>query len=278
MNKTIPTTVAVLLLFALPAPAHAQNIQVGDVLIVVAPNLTEVVDSNAYRAFVADEVAPAWNDSLPGTELHLVQSDRGRRSGDYLLLWTTSRSVRASVPAPNDALPFDAELFRATGLVPADGSDPADVIDGYTEYELVDAEPIGELPVVDVLGFHFLHVRPELEERFESFVRDTLYEALAGRTPGMELLYYRATRGIGAGSYLLLFAIETTGAREHYWPTGAPETEATKKAFEPLRPIARALSTYLVEGSYLEPDSGAAAAYIESLDWTDYVDVRALMP
>lgn len=278
MNKTIPSTVAALLLLAMLDLAHAQNIQVGDVLIVAAPDLTEVVDSSAYQASVVDEVAPAWNDRVPGAELHLLQSDRGRRSGDYLLVWTTSPFVRASIPAPSEALPFAAELLRETGLVPPGGSDPADAIDEYTEYELVDGEPIGELPVVDVLGFHFIQVKPGLEERFESFVTDTLYDALAGRTPAMDLLYYRATRGKGAGSYLLLFAIETTGARELYWPTGAPETEATKKAFEPLRPIARALSTYLVEGSYLEPDSGAAAAYIESLDWTDYVDVRARMP
>jgi hypothetical protein len=91
----------------------------------------------------------------------------------------------------------------------------------------------------------------------------------------MHLLYYRGVRGPGAGGYLTVYAIETLAARERYWPTGAPETEATREAFGPLGPLARALGAYWVEGSYLRPESGGAAAYFESLDWTDYVHVHA---
>ena len=35
--------------------------------------------------------------------------------------------------------------------------------------------------------------------------------------------------------------------------------------------LAKELGAYLVPGSYLEPESGGAAAYWESKEWTDYV-------
>jgi len=278
MNKMTSVTIAAILSLCLLESAYAQRIQVSDVLIVSAPDLSNIADTSAYLAYVTDEVATAWTEQLPGTELHLLRADRGRQSGALLIVWTAASSVRESFPAPSDDLPFSRDVLRDTGLIPANRSDLADAIVGYTEYELVEADVLDELPAVDLLGFHYVQVKPGLEQSFESFVSDTLYEALAGRTPGMDLLYYRGVRGEGAGSYVLLFAIESPGAREHYWPTGAPETEATKQAFEPLKPVALALSSYLVEGSYLEPRSGAAAAYIESLDWTDYVHVHAEKP
>jgi hypothetical protein len=124
---------------------------------------------------------------------------------------------------------------------------------------------------VEILGFHYQQVRPGREAAFERFVTDTLYTALAKRTPGMHLIYYRNVNGASVSNYATIYAIETVAARERYWPTGAPETEATKSAFRPLKAVALSLSKYLVPGSYLEEDSGAAAAYFESLDWTDYV-------
>jgi hypothetical protein len=52
--------------------------------------------------------------------------------------------------------------------------------------------------------------------------------------------------------------------------------EATKAAFKPLNALARELGSNLVLGSYLEPTSGGAAAYYESLVWTDFVRVPAV--
>jgi hypothetical protein len=119
---------------------------------------------------------------------------------------------------------------------------------------------------------HYIKVRPDRRDQFEAFVRDKLHPALVGTIPGMSLLYYRGVRGRAAGSYITIFAIESVQRREQFWPTDASEAEAVKEAFRPLKSLARDLSAYLVEGSYLE-SSTAAAAYFESREWTDFVRV-----
>jgi len=37
--------------------------------------------------------------------------------------------------------------------------------------------------------------------------------------------------------------------------------------------LGKELGNYLVEGSYLEPSSGGAAAFFESKEWTDFIDM-----
>jgi hypothetical protein len=90
----------------------------------------------------------------------------------------------------------------------------------------------------------------------------------------MGLFYYKAISGKDPGSYITIFAISSYEGREKYWPAGKPETEVLKSAFAPLKELAAELGTYLEKDSYLKPDSGGAAAYFESLDWTDYLLVE----
>ena len=249
------TTLAlVAALFALPlSDAGAQGIQLTEILITAEPFGAD------FQSLVS--AGPLWMRKAPGTRLHVLRADRGRRTDEPILVWTfDSREKRDAYPAAN-ALPFSSDLLESAGLT----SHVAD----YAEYELIgDA---AELPIVEILGFHYLQVRPDRESAFERFVTDTLNTALAKRTPGMHLLYFRNVNRASVSNYAALYAIETVGTREMYWPTGAPETEALKSAFRPLKEIALALSKYMVPGTYLEEDSGAAAAYFESLDWTDYV-------
>jgi hypothetical protein len=127
---------------------------------------------------------------------------------------------------------------------------------------------------VDILGIHYIKVKPDRRDQFDAFVQSRLHPALIDRIPGMSLLYYKGVRGKDVGSYITIFAIQSVERREHYWPTDASESEAVKAAFRPLKSLAQELSGYLVAGSYLEAGTGAAAACFESREWTDFVRVR----
>jgi len=143
----------------------------------------------------------------------------------------------------------------------------------YTEYRLIGANKFTSLPVVDILGIHYIKVKKERSAEFEKFVIEKLHPAVGQVLPDMHLLYYKATAGDHVGTYITIFAITSVAARDKYWPAGAPETKILKDAFGPHQGLAKELGKYLVEGSYLEPSSGGAAAYFESKEWTDFIDM-----
>ena len=139
---------------------------------------------------------------------------------------------------------------------------------GASEYQLLSPDKVGPLPNVDVLGIHYIKVRPERADAFEQFVGRTLHPAVANLRPDLRLLYYKAAAGPDAGNYIALFAL-TRESRDKYWPGGS-DSDALREAFTPVQPLTTELSTYLVEGSALT-DPKFAAAVFESRTWTDYV-------
>jgi hypothetical protein len=142
----------------------------------------------------------------------------------------------------------------------------------YTEYRLIGADKFNSLPVAGILGIHYIKVKKERSAEFEKFVVEKLHPAVGNVLPDMQLLYYKATAGDQVGTYITIFAITSVAARDKYWPAGAPETKILKDAFRPHQGLGKELGHYLVEGSYLEPSSGGAAAYFESKEWTDFID------
>jgi hypothetical protein len=127
---------------------------------------------------------------------------------------------------------------------------------------------VGTLPDVDVLGIHYIKVRPERADAFEQFVGRTLHPAVANLRPDLRLLYYKAVAGPDTGNYIALFAL-TRESRDKYWPGGS-DSDDLREAFKPVRPLTTELSTYLVEGSALTDPKFAAAGF-ESRTWTDFV-------
>jgi len=175
----------------------------------------------------------------PGTEGTVFQADRGGRKGQYLLVITSAEKAGSAAPGG-----------RAS------------------EYRLLSPETAGTLPEVDVLGIHYIKVRPDRAAAFEQFVSRTLHPAVANLRPDLRLLYYKAVAGPDAGSYIALFAL-TRESRDKYWPGGS-DSDALREAFKPVQPLTTELSTYLVEGSALT-DPKFAAAVFESRTWTDFV-------
>jgi hypothetical protein len=176
----------------------------------------------------------ATGGAAPG---HLFQADRGSRKGQY--------------------------LHVGTGAAADAGAGPT-----TSEYQLVGAKTAGALPDVDVLGIHYLKVRPERREAFETFVARTLNPAVGTLRPDLRLLYYKAVRGPDAGSYITIFAL-TRESRDKYWPGGS-DSDALRAAFAPVKTHTKELLTYLVDGSALTDEKFAAAIY-ESRDWSDFV-------
>src|SRR4029453_1688894 len=75
-----------------------------------------------------------------------------------------------------------------------------------SEYRLLSPESAGTLPDVDVLGIHYIKVRPERAVAFEQFVGRTLHPAVANLRPDLRILYYKAVAGPDAGNYIALVA------------------------------------------------------------------------
>jgi hypothetical protein len=179
--------------------------------------------------------APPSESQATGT--HLFEADRGGRKGQKMIVSTT---------------------LPAGGALAANAS----------EYQLLSPTTAGTLPDVDVLGIHYISVRPDQREAFERFVAETLHPAVGNLRPDLRLLYYKAVRGPDAGRYITIFAL-TRASRDKYWPGGS-DSDDLRAAFAPVRPLTKQLATYLVEGSALT-DEKFAAAIFESREWADFV-------
>lgn len=247
MKRPVAVMTAILLLSGVSSRADAQMVKLSDVLVFETPTLKSGADSKAFEAHVLGQVAPAWEKSASGRDLHLLRADRGSRKGQYVLLRNQAGDFR-----------LDLSAF-ANGSV------------AQTEYRLVSPPTAGSLPEVDVLGMHYIKVRPDRREAFERFVAEKLHPAVARLRPDLRLLYYKAVNGADAGSYVTVFAL-TTESRDRYWPKGS-DSDDVRAAFTPARALADELRTYLVDGTYPTGEKFAAAVY-ESREWTDFVLVR----
>ena len=251
MKRILQAITASSLLLTLPLGAQAQTMKLSDVLIVSAPELKPDTDIKAFESHVVNVVAPAAKKEAPRADITLVRKDRGNHRGQYLLVCTAdSGACRKSHP---ELAPFVATAGR-------------DI-----EYRLVAPEKAGALPVVDVLGIHYIKVKPDRLEAFDRFVAEKLHPAVANLRPDLRLLYYKPVRGEEAGNYLTVFAL-TKVSRDKYWPKGA-DSDDLRAAFSPsVKALTGELSTYLVEGSYAT--GNLAAAVFESKEWADWVLVR----
>ena len=163
---------------------------------------------------------------------YAFQADRGNRKGQYLVVSAAAASPQSS------------------------------------EYHLLSPDKVGALPEVDVLGIHYIKVRPDRRDAFERFVSEKLHPAVGNLRPDLRLLYYKAVRGPDAGNYITIFAL-TRESRDKYWPGGS-DSDDLRAAFKPVQGLTAELSTYLVDGSALMDPKFAAAVY-ESREWSDFV-------
>jgi hypothetical protein len=185
---------------------------------------------------------PSPSKPETGSKAYALQADRGGRKGQYLVV--------------------------STGGAKAAGPQSS-------EYRLLSPDKVGALPDVDVLGIHYIKVRPDRREAFERFVGEKIHPAVGNLRPDLRLLYYKAVSGPDAGSYITVFAL-TRESRDKYWPGGS-DSDDLRAAFKPVQGLTAELSTYLVEGSALTDPKFAAAVY-ESREWSDFVLIPPSLP
>jgi hypothetical protein len=268
MNIPLKGTLLLLISMPLAGSTSAQGIKMGEVIVMSTSSVKKDVKAESFKTFIDEFAATKLKKAKPGVDLQLFQADRGNKKGEFLL--ALSAKTVADREAFSSGSPFTDQILAASSRRSSDFLDNTHV---YTEYRLIGANKFTSLPVVDILGIHYIKVKKERSAEFEKFVVEKLHTAVGQVLPDMYLLYYKATAGDQAGSYVTIFAITSVAARDKYWPAGAPETKVLKDAFGPHQGLARELGNYLVEGSYLEPSSGGAAAYFESKQWTDFIDM-----
>lgn len=266
MTIACKQTFLLMILWALVESASAQGIKMGEVLVISSSSLKKNVKPAAFKVFLNEAAASKSKKTKAEVSLQLFQADRGDRKGESLLAF--SAKTVADREAFSTGSPFTDEVLSVSSKK---SSDFLDNTHTYTEYRLIGADKFKSLPVIDILGIHYIKVKKERAAEFEKFVVEKLHPAVGQVLPDMNLLYYKATAGDHAGTYITVFAITSVAARDKYWPAGAPETKILKDAFQPHQGLAKELVKYLVEGSYLEPSSGGAAAIYESKEWTDFV-------
>lgn len=252
--------------------AYGQGIPIGKTILVSTSSLKESVDSGEFKSYMSKEFVPAWNKATPGPTMYLLQADRGDRSGEFLTICNAeTQKDRKKLPRNS---PFtDNAMISVAGDLSKLPSSFLENPDDYTEYHLIGGDQFSSLPSVDLLGIHYLQVKPDMAKDFEKLVVEKLNPTVGHLVHDMNLFYYKAVAGQDKGSFITIFAIESIEARERFWPTGGQEQEIVKKLFEPYKELALELSSYLVENSYLGPESGGGAAYFESMEWTDFVVV-----
>jgi hypothetical protein len=255
------------------APAAAQTMRLGQVLVFHVPDVKADADAKAFESNVAGTVAGAWNKSTPGMRMTLVRKDRGNRVGRYMIVWTTDTIDRhKSYASPSGDFPFSPAITAKAGdFRPA----IAPFVNGagrYIEYQLVGPQAVGAaLPEVDVLGLHYAKVRPERREAFDKFVVEKLHPAVGNLRPDLRLLYYRPVRGEEPGNYVTVFAL-TKASRDKYWPKGADSDDVRAAFSKSVTALTDELRSYLVEGAYAT--GNLAAAVFESKEWADWVIVN----
>ncbi|HEX6227337.1 MAG TPA: hypothetical protein VFZ52_23130 [Chryseolinea sp.] len=242
--------------------AYGQGIPVGKVLVLHVPELKEGVTPQAFQDFLASDFLPSTDRKFPDLTFEFFKADRGAQKGKFLLVGSAENNKNTG---PAKESPFIVGTGKKTL------GDYTKNPQSFTEYNLIGADKITSLPNAGILGIHFIKVKQDRLKEFEVFVVEKLHPVVGHLFPDMQLLYYKATGGANIGSYITIFTIDSPAARDKYWPGGADETTILKTTFKPLEGLAKELGTYLVEGSFLEPSSGGAAAYWESKVWTDFV-------
>jgi len=252
--------------------AYGQAIPLGETILLSTSSLKESVNSKEFKSFMTKEFLPAWNKATPGPSMHLLQADRGDLSGKFLTICIAeTQKDRKKLPKHS---PFtDKVVVPITGNLSELPSSFLERPDAYTEYQIIGEDQFSSLPLVEIVGIHYIKVKPEKAKDFENLVVEKLNPTVGHLVHDMNLYYYKAVAGQDKGSFITIYAIESIAARERFWPTGGEEQEIVKQLFEPHKELALELSSYFVENSYLGPESGGGAAYFESLEWTDFVVV-----
>jgi len=134
-----------LLLLLIAVPVRAQQMKLGEVLIITTPTLKDGADAKAFEAHIADQMAPAWKKNVRGAELHLFRADRGAGKGNYLMVWVTDAQKRSTIYLPeNNTSPFPEKSLTKLGTFAKPDATYVSNSGAYTDYVLIGADKVGK--------------------------------------------------------------------------------------------------------------------------------------
>ena len=141
MNK-LAILLFVTTFYSLPAISQPVGMEVGQVLIVNFPTVRDGSDQ-AFKALLT-EISTSWAKGKPGVAAAHFVADRGTNNGGHLLVCSIkSIADRANFPT---GTPFGGAKSSAVILNPS----------SYTEYQLIGADKVAALPIVGILGMHYI--------------------------------------------------------------------------------------------------------------------------
>jgi hypothetical protein len=234
MHARIAISAAVLTLTLAASPAQAQMMQLTPniALGTVGPNAADP----AFETKALADLQALRSGAAAGETSYLLRKDRGPHVGRYAVFVTSPGAGRTAAYA------------RTFPTV--------------VQYSLIGANQVGALPQVDVLGVHYIKVKPGQGAAFEKFVTDKMNAAVANLRPDLRFLNYKGTDG----SYFTIIAL-TKASRDKYWPNGA-DSDVLKEAFTPaIRALAEELKPFLVDGSW---GVNMVAQVYEAKEWADW--------
>jgi hypothetical protein len=237
MHRRIAISAAVLTLTLAASTAQAQMMQLTPTI--ALGTLDQAAADPAFEAKTLAELQTLKAGAASGETAYLLRKDRGPHAGRYAVFVTSPGAGRTAAYA------------RTFPKV--------------VQYSLIGANQVAALPQVDVLGVHYIKVKPGQGAAFEKFVTDKMNAAVSNLRPDLRFLNYKGTDG----SYFTIIAL-TKASRDKYWPNGA-DSDVLKEAFTPaIRALASELQPFLVEGSW---GVNMVAQVYEAKEWADWFAV-----
>jgi len=211
MKTTLKIILTSVVLISISCMANAQDERIGEVIVLGRTALKQDVKPEAFQGSIMEIIA-AWNKGGSRTSLRLFRADRGKRKGEFLLACVAPKAADRETLRPGS--PFSIKVQSKYG---SSSQRPSDFLvnpDAYTEYRLIGAEKFKPRPLNGILGIHNIKVKKDRAADFEKLVAEKLHPAVGQLFPDMQLLYYKAVAGEQAGSYILIFNMESVAARE----------------------------------------------------------------
>ena len=197
----------------------------------------------AFEAQTLGQLAGLKSRLAAGEESFFLRKERGPHTGRYAIFLTSPHANSQAIAAHTQAFPT---LVR---------------------YELIGASQVGVLPTVDVLGVHYIKVKPGQGPAFEKFVTDKMAAAVGNLRPDLRFLSYKGANG----GYFTIIAI-TNAARGKYWKNG-DDSDELRAAFTPaIRALTEELKPLLVADSW---GVDTVVNTFEAREWADWGPVAA---
>lgn len=113
-----------------------------------------------------------------------------------------------------------------------------------------------------MLGIHFYDLKEGIEKAdFEKFIVNEFNPVMRGLFPGVEIKFMKGEKGPKAGSYILVYDIQSQFVRNFYWPRQGGRTDASNNITDGCGEKCDKVWTRLME-------------LVERNGWADYIEVN----